>query len=179
MLCIKSSLIGQVTSVQYDLIFNSTESAYDLYLVVVDGQTKSPKHKIQFNSQVSLVVPSGSDVQILDSYMPLLDNSLAVHWNIYNKEASPSIDPLHDYISISPAINHTAYYEELAAGDKVKLFSVGIKRNKNRTNEIRLYKNGVDKIIEGSDFSNGFSLGGSDQIYSGIVNADAYTNYRE
>ena len=59
----------------------------------------------------------------------------------------------------------------MAAGDTVRVFSFAVDNVFNCSQGIRIYENGVDPpssepSMNGADFSNGFTLGGTSQLYN-------------
>ena len=167
------NMTAQVEGVSYALSFNASTSSYDCFLIIDEGETFSKMHRIQFYSQVSIVAPTGSNLVVSNSYMPFGGNNTkksrnSVEWLIADIVSSPIEDSIHDYYSISPNIYQTTFYDNISEGDKLRLFSVKAISNENEIVNIRLYENGVGKEIKDIDFSNGFSLGGSNQIFKGI-----------
>lgn len=168
---------AQINAVQYQLRFNETTNLFDCYLLIKDGNAYNENERIQFNSQYTLIVPANSAVQLVKTYNPLLDNksnsgSRAQQWTISNISAKPSSDRQHDYISIVPALTPTAFYNNLSAGDEIKLFSINIQPVTNCGADVKLFENGLSlsssaKGLRGGDYSNGFTMGGVDQIYQG------------
>ena len=65
----------------------------------------------------------------------------------------------------------TAHYNNLAAGDTAKIFSIAVDTIFNCSQGIRIFENGVDPDsdapgMNGADFSNGFTIGGFTQLYN-------------
>jgi hypothetical protein len=170
-------LNAQVNAVQYQLRFNESTNLFDAYLLIKDGQATKTNEKIQFNSQFTIIAPENSAFQLIKSYMPLLDNKFnngtkAQPWAIANVTSRPAADKVHDYISIVPSLTPTGFYNDLNTGDDVKLFSINIQPVTNCGADVKLYENGVSpnssaKGLKGGDFSNGFTMGGVEQIYEG------------
>ena len=144
---------AQVEEVRYALPFDASTSLYDCFLIIDKGETTTNLHKIQFNSQVSIIVPHGARLEVIDNFMPIQDNMLIglntqasrnpIEWTITDIVSVPKGNVGSDYYSISPNITQTAFYNDMKAGDQVKLFSIKVKANGNN-NSVRLYKYGVD-----------------------------------
>jgi hypothetical protein len=171
------TLSSQVREVNYKLKFNDKTNLFDCYLVIKKGNAQSPAERIQFNSQYTLVVPSGKKVKLAQNHMPLQNNrryesKTPVLWSVTNMAISPEADTNHDYISIVPALAPTAYYNDLKEGDEVKLFSLSITPVINCGADVKIFQNGVDlhsgaRGMGGGDYSNGFTMGGINQKYGG------------
>ena len=166
------NIAAQVEGVSYALSFNASTSSYDCFLIIEKGEAFSKLHRIQFNSQISIVTPAGSTLEVSKSFMPYLgidQNRKPLEWMITDMVSAPREDLFHDYYSISPNISQTSIYNNISEGDKLKLFSLKAISKENKESIIRFYENGKDININGTDFSNGFSLGSSNQIFKGIV----------
>jgi hypothetical protein len=169
-----STLMGQVSSVSYVLDYNATTRLYDLSLLINKGQAVKPKERIQFNAQVSIIVPSNVNLEVAKAYMPIINNinfdgSQPQPWEVANKlQDVPDLQNNKIY-SIIPRLSQTSFYNKLSEGDKIKLFSLEVFPLPQDKSSIRLYSNSKDapaKKTHGSDFSNGFTLGGVNQLYN-------------
>jgi len=168
---------SQIQSVDYSLRFNSETCLFDCYLLVKEGKTKSTVSRAQFNSQVTIVVPVTSNVFVEESFMPLRDNqefrsSEPVSWEITNELEKPADLNGSRLVSVSPVLAPTAFYNDLKQGDEVKLFSLKVNPIVNCAEGVRLFDNQKDPNsastgMMGADFSNGFTIGGVAQKYSG------------
>lgn len=169
-------ITAQITSTSYGLSFNPVTNQYDVYLHINEGNARKVKDRVQLNAQLTLLVPVGSEVEIAQSYMPLQLNQLyngtnPMQWNKANVIKKPASDPFHDYISIVPQLSPVSFYNDLKAGDQVKLFSLQISHVANCGSDVRLYNNDEDLIstdigMAGGDFSNGFTMGNTSQKYT-------------
>ena len=183
------SLFGQVTSLNYQLIYNEGNCNYDCYIIINSGSATSSSHRIQGTSQYTIIVPTGNSISIVEKYMPLKGNvnymgTDPINWTISSTVIAPAITPDVDYHGIAPTTSDFGLYNDLNPGDKVKLFSINVGDN-SCSPLIRLYINGVDPIssdpgMSSGDFSNGFTIGSTNQIYSAndtqLYNEDAYVN---
>ena len=168
---------AQISSVNYQVKFNAQTNLFDCYLIVKEGNTNSVSERAQFNSQLTLVIPSGSNISLKESYMPIQNNqkyngNIAQSWILTNIRQSPSIDVSHDYVSFVPNLSPTSFYNDLKSGDQVKLFSVSITPIESCGSEIKLFDNITDPSsrsngMYGGDFSNGFTIGGITPKYAG------------
>ncbi len=171
------SASAQIKGVSYQLKFNEKTNLFDCYLVIKKGQAISPVERIQFNAQITLMVPSGSDFKIIQNHMPMqhnrsYDGYTPMPWNLSNKTVSPQDDAAHDYLSIVPQLSPAAYYDNVQEGDEIKLFSASILPVTNCGADVKLYENKVDlnssaRGMNGGDYSNGFTVGGVEQKYTG------------
>ena len=168
---------SQVESVNYKLQYNSETCLFDCYLVVNEGAAKKTLHRAQFNAQITVVAPVASNVHITESYMPLINNqdsrsTQPAQWELSNEIESPHQLEGSRLISIFPELLPTAFYNEVNAGDEVKLFSFSVTPTLECAKDVRLYNNiedpsSIGKGMAGSDFRNGFTIGGVDQKYAG------------
>ena len=168
---------SQVESVNYKLQYNSETCQFDCYLAVNEGAAKKTLHRAQFNAQITIVAPLASNIHITESYMPLINNqdsrsTQPAQWELSNEIESPNQLKEFRLVSIFPELLPTAFYNEVNAGDEVKLFSFSVTPTLDCANDVRLYNNDEDpssigKGMAGSDFRNGFTMGGVDQKYAG------------
>ncbi|MBK9735235.1 MAG: hypothetical protein IPO92_09815 [Saprospiraceae bacterium] len=168
---------AQVTGVKYMLTYNSKSENLDCYIVITEGKAAELKHRVQFNSQISLVVPKGVIPRVVQTYMPINDNQTfdgtkPCNWNILSKILNPAVTPDKDYYSVIPELIPSSFYNKMKAGDKIKLFSIGINGDKSLLRAIRLFDNATDpsadvKSMAGADFTNSFTIGSLESIYKG------------
>jgi uncharacterized protein YjdB len=166
---------AQVTGVNYQLKYDTVDCRYDAFLIINAGDASTISERVQFNSQFSVIVPTGTTVTVDTSYMPLLDNStytgtVPIEWQKGSVVVDDPALPGYDFISITPYIDlQTFHYNDLNAGDTVKLFSLNTSPIVNCGDEIRMFENGVDPsssdLAGGTDFSNGFTVGSTEQLY--------------
>jgi len=170
------SLSAQVTGVNYQLKYDTADCQYDALLIINAGATTADvSSRIQFNSQFSIVVPTGTSVEVDTNYMPLINNqnytgTVAVDWTKTSVAINDPAIPGYDLISIIPNIaTTTSHYNDLSAGDTIKIFSLSTSPITMCGDEIRMFANGVDPsssdLISGADFSNAFTMGSAVQIY--------------
>ncbi len=176
LLFLSGSLTAQVTSVDYQLKYDTTECQYDAYIIINAGSATTVPQRIQFNAQYSIVVPTGTVLSVTESYMPLQSNAtytgtIPLTWAAGTPVVAPAAQPESDFYSITPDLGITSHYNDLAAGDTIKLFSIQTDTVYDCSSGIRIYENGVDPDSDApgmgmADFSNGFTLGSIAQIYS-------------
>lgn len=168
--------ISQVTSVNYQIRYNTTTCRWDAYLIIMGGSATTPQQRAQFNAQYSIVVPTGSTISVAQNFMPLNNNqtytgTVPLKWVLSSSVIAPAVMPNSDFHSITPTLSPTSFYNNLATGDTVKLFSLNISPVTNCGQGIRIFENGVDPGsgaagMGGGDFSNGFTMGSPNQIYN-------------
>jgi hypothetical protein len=173
---------AQVTSVQYGILLNPTTNLIDCFIYVEEGHASSARERVQFNAQYSLLIPTGGLVSMESTYNPLTYNQnfegeQPIKWNITNKVKSPEINPEYDFYGITPTLAPAGFYNVLNKGDFIKLFSIKVEGEDVDLNDVRLYDNNVDPKsyglgMENGDFSNGFTIGGFNQIFNGIKNIE-------
>lgn len=160
-----------IDGVSYQLKYNADSCWYDVYLIINEGSASTLIERVQFNAQLSFVVPTGSGISIPRGYMPLLNNSTAGtgsyasnYWQLGGHISNPASAPGKDFWSVYPNINiGLAQYNNLNKGDTVKLFSVKTEPKTLCGHDLRFYKNGVDPQsnaagMNGADFSNEFTI---------------------
>lgn len=133
--CFSFNSYSQVTSVDFILDYDTDDGTtyyYNANLLVNSGSATTIPQRVQFNSQYSLVMPTGAEVEIDENYMPLLENANydgtePMSWEIINITTAPNITPDKDYASISPNLGLSVYhYNNLAAGDMIPLFRIAV-----------------------------------------------------
>lgn len=170
---------AQITSVKYSLKYNVESDVFDGYLIVGGGSATSVPQRTQFNAVYSIVVPTGTKFHISERYMPLQSNqnyagTVPCEWKIVTSILSPEAKPNSDFYAIVPTLSPTAHYNNLNQGDTIKLFSIKMDTIVGCASDIRLFKNDSDPDssapgMQGSDYSNGFTIGGINQLYVGNV----------
>ena len=168
--------VAQIQNVSYRLSFNPATNLYDCYLHVNAGSAKKLTERVQLNAQLTLLVPTGVKTEVVQSFMPLQDNqkysgTKPMNWTKANMVSKPASDPFHDYVSIVPQLSPASFYNDLKAGDQVKLFSLKIDHVNNCGDDIKLFDNNYDLLstevgMNGADFRNGFTVGGVQQKYA-------------
>ena len=178
-LFIQNMVSAQVTDVKYMLRFNDTTQLFDAFLVAESGNATTVPQRTQFNSQFSVVVPSGSNVSVSENFLPLLGNQnynsmTPREWRIMNSITAPLSNPHNDYHAINVSLSPAAQYNNITQGDTLKLFSLSVQPIPTCKQEVRMFENDTDPTSQdpsfmGGDFSNGFTMGGSLQLYSGNI----------
>jgi uncharacterized protein YjdB len=167
---------SQVTSVNYQLKYDTVLCRYDAYIIINAGSATTSQQRTQFNAQYSLVVPTGTTLTVVASHMPLQANqtytgTVPTSWNITSSVVAPGAQPESNFYSITPSLSPAAQYNNLNSGDTVKIFSFTLSAITQCGSGIRIYQNGSDPSssadgMGGSDFSNGFTIGGTQQRYN-------------
>jgi uncharacterized protein YjdB len=169
------SLDAQVTSVNYQVKYDTSECRYDAYIIINSGSATTVGQRTQASAQFSLVIPTGRTISIVESHNPLsaLDNVTPINWGITTTVDAPTVDPGNKYVSITVPLSPTSRYNaaDVQSGDTVKIFSFVVSDNLQCGEGIRIYENGSDPDssepgMGGSDFSNGFTMGGINQLYN-------------
>ncbi len=168
-------LSAQISDVSYQLKYDTSTCRYDVHVILNRGQITENNDRIQFNSLVSIIVPTGSTMTIDESFMPLYNNAdgngtVPMNWVIGDTIVSPAAQPESDFYSVLPQLGTTSHYNPgIASGDTIKLFSITVSPMTNCTTGIRLFENGVDPASDApgmqlSDFSQGFTMGSAEQL---------------
>ncbi|MFZ1705261.1 MAG: Ig-like domain-containing protein [Saprospiraceae bacterium] len=167
---------AQVTSVNYQLKYDTDSCRYDAYIIINAGSASTVARRTQTNAQYSIVVPTGTSITVSESYMPLQNNqtytgTVPAAWTVTTSVIAPAAAPEYDFHSITPNLSVAAQYNNLNSGDTVKIFSLDISRINACGDSIRIFRNGIDPSssdpgMGGGDFSNGFTIGGPSQRYN-------------
>lgn len=170
------SLDAQISSVNYRLKYDTTLCRYDAYIIINSGSASSIAHRTQFNAQYTVIVPTGTTLTVAQSHNPLQNNqtytgTTPLTWQISSIVDAPAAQPGSKFISIVPVLSPASQYNNITSGDTIKLFSFTVSALTSCGSGIRLYENGTDPSssdagMGGSDFSNGFTIGGTGQLYN-------------
>lgn len=179
-LCTLTILDAQVTSVSYLIEFNDATSLYDCKLVIDEGEAMAYPDRIQFNSQYTVVVPTGAQVSLEERHNPLENNQFyegttPCLWEVSQVLISPEIQPENDFHAFFPNLTLPSAYNNLAEGDTITLFSLNIDVD-HCTNAVRPFANDGDLQNgfpgDGGDYSCGFTFGGGTQVYNGNLSTE-------
>jgi hypothetical protein len=180
---------GQVTGVDYLMKYNCLTAKYDVSIVILGGSATSIPYRAQFNSQISLVVPTGETVQITNLYMPLQNNqfytgTIPIMWSLGNPVISPEAQPENDFYGVTPQLSPAAFYNNLQENDTATLFSFTAGSSGVYDESIRFFDEDIDPEksdlgMGGGDFRNGFTMGGATQLYNDYSVESCITNVQE
>ncbi|MFM2394702.1 MAG: hypothetical protein RLZZ546_2684 [Bacteroidota bacterium] len=162
---------AQVKGIKNMIRYNPKKFHYDCFIIVTEGRAESIIQRGQFNSSYSIVVDGFANALISERNMPLMDNqnyqgNTPSNWTISSVYKNTATNQM--FLSILPSISPSCFYNNIQAGDTVLLFC--IKFDKNFCgNEVKPYQNDKDYGIGNIpfDFSNGFSIGGLENVYKG------------
>jgi len=175
-----SSINSQVTDLKYLLKYNCETSAYDVKIKIMEGSATSVLERVQFNSQLTILIPTGMGFEILERYQPLENNQMydgvtPNSWTAYSPIVSPIGHEKYDFYSVAPKLAPASFFNNLEEGDEVTIFSFGVDGEQVYDDRIRFFENSIDddlSLFEGSDLRNGYALGGSADRYSGNIHED-------
>jgi len=170
-----SSIKAQVSNVKYQLKYNSDSCWYDAFLIIVSGSASNITQRTQDYSQFSVLVPTGTNINVIKNYMPIENNqsytgSIPVNWNIGGVIGAPTIEPNFDFFMFSPSLDSVSHYNNMNIGDTIKLFSLSVDSIFSCGSGIRIFENVSDPgpMAPGMgnvDFSNQLNLVGSTVLY--------------
>jgi hypothetical protein len=171
---------AQVEKVKYFLKFDTTTCLYNVNIVIHKGTATILSDRLQYNSQISLIVGINDSLEIIEKFLPLENgNSDPNQWAISNILQAPAAQPESDFYAIVPRLAPTSAYPTLNEGDTLKLMSIRVFRKDGSAmiqcgESLRFFENGVDPSssapgMQGGDFENGFTIGGGDQLYDGNI----------
>gem|GEM_PF-3161920 len=175
LLCLFSNsfISAQVTGVQYILDYNQETTLYDAKIVITSGNASSNFARVQGNSQFSIVVTRDTELTIVEYHNPIMGDPFNGDeepqlWNITGVTEDPNI-PL-DYHQVVVNTSPTARYEDLNAGDTVKLFSLSTMPVNVCDFQIRIWDNELDPepadLPSAPQPDNGFTVGSLNQLYN-------------
>ncbi|MBK8373262.1 MAG: T9SS type A sorting domain-containing protein [Saprospiraceae bacterium] len=163
-------LNAQVQKVQYFMKYNEEKCLFDFHIVIKEGRAISGQHRAQLNAQYSVIVPAGSTVIMAEKHMPLQSNlqyngTVPMDWKLASTILAPAVQSESDFYSIVPTLAPTSFYNNLNQNDTVKLFSLSITPITDCGKGVRIFNNQTDPGplaagMNGSNFSNGFTIGG-------------------
>ncbi|MFM2393846.1 MAG: hypothetical protein RLZZ546_1828 [Bacteroidota bacterium] len=166
---------AQILSATYTIEKSEKENQYDIYLSVLEGSAKSTRDRAQFNSQACIVVSTGAQVEVVQTYNPIKDNQEykgtdPITWQVSKPLIAPEADKMHDFFSFRPKLMPSAFYHDVQQGDKIKLFTIAVIFPTKEAMDVRLFKNGEDPdeyipSMQGRNFSQGICIGGVKQLY--------------
>ena len=182
-LIILSQLSAQVQAVQFLMEPDHDEGLIECKIKILEGSASSLFDRAQLNSQYSIAVPTGAEVEVVESLHPLQGNqnyqgTTPSPWIIGSKVVSPESVPENDYYSITPQLTPTGFYNNLAEGDVVHLFTIRVTTDNDcDATRARVYNSDRDPRSDdpgmfGGDFSCGFVLGNLLQLYAGHINTE-------
>lgn len=170
-------LRSQVQKVNYFMKYNETTCLFDFCIIIKEGQATTMQQRVQMNAQYSVVVPTGSTVTVAAKHNPLQSNqnytgTIPMDWQIGSTVYSPAAMPESDFYSIVPTLSPTSFYNNLYVNDTIRLFSLNISPVGDCAKGIRIFHNQQDPGpqapgMNGSNFSNGFTIGGIQNKYDG------------
>jgi len=163
---------AQVFGVKYYMEYNTSTCLYDCHIIITNGSATHPVYRTQFNANYTIVAPTGTTVTVAENYLPLENNQWyagtdPIEWNI-GASAFNVLNSGVDYHPISPSLSPAGQYNDIAAGDTLKIFSLSVVGNDQCGTGVRFFENGVDPNVNGQDFSCGFTIGGPNQDFEGL-----------
>ena len=177
MLFIANVSFAQIQKATYSLEFNEATCQFEVFANILEGKTKTVTHRAQLNSQVTLVTPANTNVMVVETFNPLVDNQQyrsekPADWEVSTNLDAPATASDKGFHSITPFVTPTAFYQDIKAGDKVKLFALEIEPMVDCASDVRLFDNVTDPKssepgMKGADFRNGFTVGAIHQSYAG------------
>ncbi len=178
------TISAQITDLKYLIEYNDSTNLYDCKIVIIGGEATTYPQRIQFNTQYTLVVPTGTALTIEELHAPFEANqfytgTIPCLWEFGPKEYSPPTQPEHDFHTIFPNLSPVSAFNDLYSGDTITLFSIFADIDPCE-NTIRSFNTDTDpssiEMPSGGDFSNGYSFGGV-QTYIGNLSAEYGNNY--
>ncbi|MEM9548558.1 MAG: Ig-like domain-containing protein [Bacteroidota bacterium] len=170
-----STISAQVSSVKLLLEYNEVSTDYDVKLFIEDGSATTVMNRVQLNSRITVVVPTGSTIQLSEFFNPIQDNAnytgtQPMEWLMGEGTIAPPVQPDEDFYDFFPSLTTTSHYNNLNTGDTITLFSIDVDVEPCE-NSVRLFENGIDppqsEMPNNEDYTIGFSIGSSIPLYNG------------
>ncbi len=170
-----SLLDAQITELKYLLKYNCETNHYDVNIKIMDGSANSVLERVQFNSQITILVPTGMNFEIVERYQPIQNNQTYQgtepnEWSAFSPVYSPEGHDKYDFYSIAPKLAPASFFNNIEEEEEVKLFSFAVDGEAEYDERIRFFENGIDSklsMFEGADLRNGYSVGGATNRYNG------------
>lgn len=175
-----NSLDAQVTELKYLLKYNCETNNYDVMIKIMEGSATSILERVQFNSQLTILIPTGMSFEIVDRYQPLennqmYDGTVPNEWSTFSPVISPQGHEKYDFYSVAPKLAPASFFNNLEEGEEVAIFSFAVSGEQEYDDRIRFFDNSIDKklsMFEGADLRNGYSIGGATNRYNGNIHQD-------
>ena len=178
LLCVTGiSVDAQITELKYLLQYNCETNHYDVKIKIMDGSANSVLERVQFNSQLTILVPTGKGFELVDRYQPIQNNQTYQgtepnEWSTFSPVLSPDGHNKYDFYSIAPKLAPASFFNNLEEGEEVLLFSFEVDGDSEYDDRIRFFDNSLDSklsMFEGADLRNGYSVGGATNRYNGNI----------
>lgn len=175
---------AQVLDLKYVLQYDCDSNYYEVRIAVMEGSATTIQNRAQFNSQLTVVVPTGKVVIHHKSLLPLSNNqnygsSTPIEWNMMNPVFAPSGMGAYDFYSWAPKLNPAAFFNDLDEGGEYVIFTFKIQNEDSYDSTIRFFDNSEDppmSSFSGADLRNGYSLGGAANRYTGNIHRSCSTS---
>ncbi len=172
-----STLEAQISELKYLMNYNCETSQYDVSIKIMEGSANTILDRIQFNSQLTILIPTGMSFEIVDRYQPLEDNqtyqgTVPNAWATYTPIISPDGHEKYDFYSVAPKLAPASFFNDIEEGEEICLFSFAVDGEEEFNERIRFFDNEIDNdlsLFEGADLRNGYSIGGAADKYNGNI----------
>ena len=172
-----SNVDAQITELKYLLQYNCETNHYDVKIKIMDGSANSVLERVQFNSQMTILVPTGMSFEIVDRYQPIQNHqtyqgTMPNEWSTFSPVLSPEGHSKYDFYSIAPKLAPASFFNNIEEGEEISLFSFAVDGEEEYDDRIRFFENAIDaklSMFEGADLRNGYSVGGATNRYKGNI----------
>ena len=103
MTLIGGNLNAQVTEVDFQAKYNDNDCLWDFYIIIQGGSATTIPQRAQFNSQYSIVLPTGTVISGAPiNHMPLQNNqsytgTIPLKWTLGTPVVNPAASPGNDF----------------------------------------------------------------------------------
>ena len=186
-ICVCSTLDAQITELKYLMKYNCETNNYDVKIKIMEGSANTVLERVQFNSQLTILVPTGLDFEIVDRYQPLENNqtyqgTVPNQWETLTPVISPEGHDKYDFYSVAPMLAPASFFNDIEEGEEVTIFSFAVSGDEEYDERIRFFENDIDvhlSFFEGADLRNGYSVGGAANKYNGNIHQNCIVSNLE
>ncbi len=164
---------SQLTGGKLQLAYDGNTDTYFMLLHITGGEAKTRQHRVQGNSQLTVVTPKNSTITVDKNYKPTPDTGKPLEWRLAASINNPAASPNNKFTSFGPNLSPTGFHDTLVAGDVVQLYSFTVNPKPAKFSDVRLFDKGIDPNsgaagMAGADFSNSVVIGGA-EIFEEII----------
>jgi hypothetical protein len=170
---LSQGLFAQVTGVKYQLAFDGNTNIYFFLLHVTKGRAETRPQRYLSSSQISVVTPKNTTVEITKTFKPKTDEGNPTKFDVRSIVNAPTVTKELSYHSIVNDLSPVSVFDTISKGDVIQLFSFKVTPQPANFKDIRLFMNDQDPSssaagMMGGNFKNGMSIGGG-QRFEGVL----------
>ena len=178
----------KIEKVDFLLEYNLNDDIYHLSIIVKEGQAMGVAPRAIFNTQISIVTPSESNLIITEEVNPIRGNqnyegTEPTQWSVSDYVHAPAADPDINIFSIVPILTPASFFNNVFEGDTILLFKFEVEDLDEGCEQMvfnydeTIHPGPNDSGMNGADYSNNMSIGGSAPVYNGYSFGMIYDEY--